>query len=109
MIARLTSRAINPLPNDRDWSPWERGRPVRPGAAGDHSLEFVLLGAGETPASQPEATTASIVVQASNPQGVVGGSCSSGLRLRLRTGRPRSQGGFATPKNVQSPDTEYPT
>ena len=27
----------------------------------------------------------------------------SGLRPQLRTGRPRSQGGFASPKNVQSP------
>jgi hypothetical protein len=29
----------------------------------------------------------------------------SGLRPRLRTGRPRSQAGFATPKNVLRPDS----
>ena len=34
--------------------------------------------------------------------GAAKGRCS-GLRPRLRTGRPRSQRGFVTPRNVQSP------
>jgi len=36
--------------------------------------------------------------------GAAKGRCS-GLRPRLRTGRPRSQRGFVTPRNVQSPGT----